>query len=169
MCMSERWRVHVLDVHNNLDRAVRYYPIDCSVMQVPALKRAAGGAAPSLPSFSSPHTTDNVSWGDGGLCFWTTTPGLGKSLTRCISIRLGPLMAPPMTSCRAWKRTSRSTLSSTTPSLNQTLYLVGNPRFSSEGSRGWMVRCWGFEKWKWTSAFTNVADSTSSPRRNSML
>lgn len=89
----------------------------------PSSKEGCRGAAPSLPSFTSPHTTGTVSWRDGGLCFWTTAPGLVKPLTRCISIRLGPLLDPPIARCRAWKSARRSTLSSTTPSRNQTLYL----------------------------------------------
>lgn len=54
ICTSERWRVHVLDVHHNLDRAVRYYPISCSVMPAPDLKWAAGGPHPPCPHSPPP-------------------------------------------------------------------------------------------------------------------
>ncbi len=46
--------MHVLDAHHNLDRAVRYYPIRCSVMPAPALKRAEGGPHPPCPHSPPP-------------------------------------------------------------------------------------------------------------------
>lgn len=46
LCMSEKWRVHVLNVHHSFDRAVRYCSLSCSVMPVQALKLAAGGPHP---------------------------------------------------------------------------------------------------------------------------
>lgn len=54
ICTSERWRVRVLDVHHNFDKAVRYCPLSCSVKPVPALKWAAGGPHHPCPHLPPP-------------------------------------------------------------------------------------------------------------------
>lgn len=46
--------MHVLDVHHNFDKAVRYCPLSCSVKPVPALKWAAGGPHRPCPHLPPP-------------------------------------------------------------------------------------------------------------------
>lgn len=166
----------MLNAHRNFDKAVRYCSRSCSVKPVQALKLAAGGPHPPCPH-SHPPTGRSLClekpafhFGRGPLAWSSPSPDKSPSGLGLYWFLRWPAAvpgrgqadqpsAPPhhletrRYTCREKHRCVIKALSRLRGTHRHLFdppvaYLVGNPRFSKDGSTGWMSRCWGFEKWK---------------------